>query len=502
MSTVALIILDGLGNTSNTRYNAFHLANTPCLDKLLTKHPTIELSASGQDVGLPAGQMGNSEVGHMTIGSGRAILQDLDRINKSIENKDFATNQVLLTALNKLKANGNKLHIMGLCSDGGVHSHIKHMLELIKVASGLEVCLHLFTDGRDTEPKSAERYTEQVMALCNDSVQIATISGRYFAMDRDNNWDRVSKAFTAIVNGSSAVTSDCPKAAITNSYAQDLSDEFIEPVVISDYKGICPGDLVINVNFRADRVKQLSYALTDKNFSGFERNIDFPIELVTMTRYAEDLDVSVLFPPEKIVNTLGEYAAKCGLTQLRIAETEKYAHVTFFFNGGEDCSFSGEERKLIPSPKVATYDLKPEMSAFELTEALVGYIKANKFDLIICNYANPDMVGHTGDLDAAVKAVECVDQCLAKVLAAISEVSGEAVITADHGNCEEMFNSKTGQPHTAHTTNLVPMVYFGNKKLNFKKVDKASLADLAPSILQLLGKNKPVEMTGNELFEI
>ena len=497
-----LMILDGFGINPNKEGNAIALANTPNIDKLMKKYPVAEVHTSGVDVGLPDGQMGNSEVGHTNIGAGRIVYQELTRITKSIEDGDFFTNQEFIDAIDNCKKNNSKLHILGLISDGGVHSHIRHLYGLLEMAKRRDfedVYIHCFLDGRDTPPASAETYIMQLEEKMKEKGvgKIASISGRFYAMDRDKRWERVKKCYDAIVNGEGN-KSGSAISAIESSYQKEVFDEFVEPTLICNgdtpIATISENDSVIFFNFRPDRTR----ALVDPNFDGFE-NKDLNLFFVCFTSYDETMpNVSIAFKKEPLINTFGEVISKKGYTQLRIAETEKYAHVTFFFNGGEEKQYEGEDRILIPSPKVETYDMKPEMSAYEVTEKVVDAINSQKYNAIILNYANPDMVGHTGSLEAAIKAIEAIDECVGKVVEAILNNDGTLLITADHGNSEQMIDYKTGEPHTAHTTNPVPLILVSND--NKYKIKTGRLADLAPTLLELMNIEKPKEMTGNSLL--
>ena len=501
-----LMILDGFGINPNKEGNAIALANTPNIDKLMKKYPVAEIHTSGADVGLPEGQMGNSEVGHTNIGAGRIVYQELTRITKSIEDGDFFTNQEFIEAIDNCKKNNSKLHILGLVSDGGVHSHIRHLYGLLEMAKRRDfedVYIHCFLDGRDTPPASAETYIMKLDEKMREKGvgKIASISGRFYAMDRDKRWERVKKCYDAIVNGEGN-KSGSAISAIESSYQKEVFDEFVEPTLICNgdtpIATIGENDSVIFFNFRPDRAREITRALVDPNFDGFE-NKDLNLFFVCFTSYDETMpNVRIAFKKDPLVNTFGEVVSKKGYTQLRIAETEKYAHVTFFFNGGEEKQYEGEDRILIPSPKVETYDMKPEMSAYEVTEKVVDAINSQKYNAIILNYANPDMVGHTGSLDAAIKAIETIDECVGKVVEAILNNDGTLLITADHGNSEQMIDYKTGEPHTAHTTNPVPIILVSND--NKYKIKTGRLADLAPTLLELMNIEKPKEMTGNSLL--
>jgi 2,3-bisphosphoglycerate-independent phosphoglycerate mutase len=507
-SPIALVILDGWGiGREDDEFNSIARASTPHINLLTELYPTAKLICSGEAVGLPEGQMGNSEVGHLNMGAGRIIYQELTRISKSIKDGDFFQNPVLCQVCEQTKAAGSALHLMGLLSDGGVHSHITHVYALLELAKqqGVEkVYVHAFLDGRDVPPSSAAIYIRELEAkMAEIGVgEIATIAGRYYAMDRDKRWERVSKQYQALVH-CQCTQANSAVAAVEASYRAGKTDEFVEPTVISGcgYTGIKPNDGVIFFNFRPDRARELTWALTDPAFTGFERTGGcFPLYFASMTQYDESSSVPVAFPSSHPANTLGEVFSKAGYTQLRIAETEKYAHVTYFFNGGEEHPFAGEDRLLIPSPKVATYDLQPEMSATEVTDKVIEAIKSGKYDLIILNYANGDMVGHTGFLDAAISAVTTVDQCVGRLTEAMRGRGGVTLITADHGNCEAMKDPVTGEPFTAHTTNMVPFIMVSEARRGSTLRD-GILADIAPTILDLAGVVQPREMTGKSLIE-
>ena len=497
-----LIIMDGFGLRDSDQGNAVHAAKTPVLDKLFSENPCSRLSASGLDVGLPDGQMGNSEVGHTNIGAGRVVFQDLPKISKAITDGDFFQNKAYLEAMTAARDAGKAVHIMGLTSDGGVHSHLEHMKAAVKMASELgcdPVYVHCFLDGRDVPPTSGKGYVAEMKQVCDQyGAEIATVAGRYYAMDRDTNWDRVEKAYAAMVYGESAEFNPDPVDAVQKSYDAGVTDEFVIPVVCARDAQIEKGDAVIFMNFRPDRAREITRTLVDPDFTGFERkNGYFPVHFVCTTSYDASMpNVEVAFPKESLHNIFGEYISQNGLTQLRIAETEKYAHVTFFFNGGVEQTFPGEDRCLVPSPKVATYDLKPEMSAYEVCDQCVERIKSGKYDVIILNFANCDMVGHTGVFEAAVQAVEAVDTCVGRVVQAISDMGGIALITADHGNAEQMLQDDGVSPFTAHTTNLVPFCIVGADV----KLKDGRLADIAPTMLDLMGLEKPAEMTGSSLI--
>ena len=497
-----LIIMDGFGLRDSDMGNAVHAAKTPVLDKLFAENPCSHLSASGLDVGLPAGQMGNSEVGHTNIGAGRVVFQDLPKITKAIDDGDFFRNPAYVKAMTAAKEAGKAVHIMGLTSDGGVHSHIEHMKAAVKMAHQLgceKIYVHCFLDGRDVPPTSGKGYVAEMQQVCQQyGAQIATLSGRYYAMDRDTNWDRVEKAYSAMVYGESAEFNADPVDAVQKSYDAGVTDEFLIPVVCTRDACISEGDACIFMNFRPDRAREITRTLVDPNFEGFQRRRGFfDTHFVCTTSYDATMpNVEVAFPKESLHNIFGQYISDSGLTQLRIAETEKYAHVTFFFNGGVEQTFPGEDRCLVASPKVATYDLQPEMSAYEVCDKCVERIKSGKYDVIILNYANCDMVGHTGVFEAAVKAVETVDECVGRTVDAIREMGGIALITADHGNAEQMLQEDGKSPFTAHTTNLVPFCIVGADV----KLRDGRLADIAPTMLDLMGLEKPVEMTGESLI--
>ncbi len=497
-----LIIMDGFALREETRGNAIFAAQTPVLDELFATMPFSRLSASGFDVGLPAGQMGNSEVGHTNIGAGRVVFQDLPQNTKAIEDGSFFQNPAYVRAMTAARDAGRAVHIMGLLSDGGVHSHNSHMMAAVKLARQLGcemVWVHCFMDGRDVSPTSGKGYMDEMAAFCEENgAKIATVSGRYYAMDRDTNWTRTEKAYAAMVYGESEAYNPDPVDAVAKSYAAGVTDEFILPVVCQKDARITEGDACIFMNFRPDRARQLTRTLADPNFSGFvRRNGYFPVEFVCTTVYDATIpNVSVAFPKASMANVFGAYIAKSGLTQLRIAETEKYAHVTFFFSGGVAACFPGEERWLGASPKVATYDLQPEMSAPEVCEKCVAHILSGKFDVVILNFANCDMVGHTGVFEAAVKAVETVDACVGKVVEATREMGGITIITADHGNADQMLEPDSDAPFTAHTTNLVPFCVVGADV----QLRDGRLADITPTMLDLLGLEKPAEMDGSSLI--
>lgn len=506
---LALIILDGWGVSEKQKGNAVHLARTPNIQKLLNEYPNTLLVASGEAVGLPDEQMGNSEVGHLNIGAGRVVYQDITRINKAIKTGEFFSNPILVEAMKNAQKEGASLHLFGLLSDGGVHSHLNHLYALLEMAKDhrlSRVFIHTFLDGRDVPPASAREYIEAAEEKCRKlgTGVIATVMGRYYAMDRDRRWERVEKAFRAIVYGEGEKASSALEA-VERSYKNGVTDEFVIPTVIVDGEGrplgtVKPGDVIIFYNFRADRAREITRSFTDREFDGFRRERYPDVLFVCMTQYDVTIDAPVAFPPQSLKNTLGEVLAARGLKQLRIAETEKYAHVTFFFNGGVEKPQPGEDRILIPSPKVTTYDLKPEMSAYEVTDKVVDEIQKNKYDVIILNYANPDMVGHTGVLDAAIRAIEVVDECLGRVVSAVHKQKGVVIVTADHGNAEQMIEEESEEPHTAHTTNKVPFILAGERFKGCHLKEGGALEDIAPTMLEILGIPKPAEMTGQSLL--
>ena len=495
------MILDGFG-IAPAEGNAIAAAKHPNLEKIFAENPRTQIGASGMDVGLPDGQMGNSEVGHTNIGAGRIVYQELTRITKSAQDGDMMQNEALLKAMHNAKENGKALHFMGLLSDGGVHSHNTHLYALLEMAKklGLEkVFVHCFMDGRDVPPSSGKDYVKELMDKLQEIGvgKIATVMGRYYAMDRDNRWERVEKAYAAMVYGEGE-QADCPLCAMQNSYDKEVTDEFVVPTVVKGAEPISAGDSVIFYNFRPDRAREITRTLVDPDFTGFERKKGFfPLTYVCMTQYDATMpNVEVAYKPESLVNTFGEYISNKGLTQLRIAETEKYAHVTFFFNGGVEKQYPGEDRILVKSPAVATYDLQPEMSAYEVTDKMVEAVKSGKYDALILNYANCDMVGHTGVFEAAVKAVEAVDTCVGRVVEAVKEMGGCVLLTADHGNADKMVD-EDGEPFTAHTTNPVPFCVINHP---CKLREGGRLADIAPTMLQVLGLKQPKEMTGESLI--
>jgi 2,3-bisphosphoglycerate-independent phosphoglycerate mutase len=508
---MVLLILDGWGHREAPEDNAIYHANTPTWDKLWQQAPKTLISSSGLSVGLPEGQMGNSEVGHMSLGAGRIVYQSISRIDKAITDGDFFTNPTYVEAIDKAIGNNKAVHIMGLLSDGGVHSHANHIHAMVEMASQRgadKVYVHAFLDGRDTPPRSAL----QPLKALDDKLQqlgcgrIASMIGRYYAMDRDNRWDRVEQAYRLLSEASAEYRYDSASDALEAAYQRDENDEFVSASVIQSAAQpsatINDGDSVIFMNFRADRAREITRPFTDPAFDGFSRNKVAQLgRFVCTTQYAGDIDAAVAFAPESLSNSFGELLESLGKTQLRIAETEKYAHVTFFFSGGREQLYQGEDRELIPSPDVATYDLKPEMSAPEVTAKLVEAIHSGRYDAIICNYANGDMVGHTGVFAAAVKAAEAIDESVRQVTEAVLSVGGDCLITADHGNCEQMLDYESGQVHTQHTTELVPFVYVGDKTVSMQ-AEGGKLADVAPTMLTLMGLEQPKEMTGNSLLSI
>ena len=506
-NSIVLLILDGFGHSDDQEYNAIAKAKTPNLDSLYKEYPNTLINASESYVGLPSGQMGNSEVGHLNIGAGRVIHQDIERINSNIKNKKFFSEPLLNKNFKSLKKNNNALHIFGLLSDGGVHSHIKHFDAILLLAkkNGLKkVYIHAFLDGRDTPPKSAEKYTVDIENSCQKykTGVVTTLCGRFFAMDRDNRWERTKDAFNLLVYGKSKYESKSSHEAIKEAYKRNETDEFISPILISKngrFEGINNNDTIVFMNFRSDRARQITDAILNDNFDYFDRGA-YPKDLsyFTLTEYdKKQKKAKSIFKPIQINNSLGQFLSNQGKTQLRIAETEKYPHVTFFFNGGEEEVYPGEDRILVPSPKVETYDLKPEMSAYEVTDKLCTAIISQKYDVIICNYANGDMVGHTGNIIAAIKAIESLDKCIGQVSNSIKKIKGHMLITADHGNVELMMDEKNNQLHTQHTTNLVPFLYMGKECLINKT---GNLSDIAPTILHIMGEIPPKEMTGTTLI--
>ena len=504
ITPVLLLILDGYGERADPHSNAIAAARKPSLDRLRATCPHTTIATAELAVGLPDGQMGNSEVGHLNIGAGRVVYQELTRINLAIGSGEFAANPVLNGAVEQVRDSGHALHIMGLVSDGGVHSlqaHIEAMIRLAARAGVPAIHIHAFLDGRDTPPQSAEANLRRLQQVCEEcsGAHIATISGRYWSMDRDKRWERTAAGYALVVAGEAGFSAPDAVAGLQSAYARGETDEFVKPTVIGSPTVMRDGDVVVFMNFRADRARQLCQALTDPAFSGFERRARPALaQLCTLTSYGEALRVPVAFPPQAVHNGLGEYIAGLGLHQLRIAETEKYAHVTFFFNGGEETCYPGEDRILVASPKVATYDLQPEMSAVEVTDRLVEAIASRRYHAIVCNYANADMVGHTGDEAAAIRAVEMLDVCVGRVVEAMRATGGEVLITADHGNAEMMFDPATGLPHTAHTMNEVPLIHVGRPA---RLSAGGALKDVAPTLLKMMGLPQPVEMTGRALIE-
>ncbi len=497
---VALIIMDGWGHSESSESNAIMAAETPVFDNLWKTCPHTLISGSGEDVGLPDQQMGNSEVGHLNLGSGRVVYQDFSRITNAINNGEYQQNETIVNAIEKAIDNDKAIHIMGLLSDGGVHSHIEHIkatLQLAKNKGAQKLYLHAFLDGRDTPPQSATQYIESIEKL--NLGRIATLTGRYYAMDRDQRWDRVEQAYNALATGKAEFSADSALQALNASYERGDNDEFVKPTIIGKSVPMESGDTIIFMNYRADRAREITRAFVDTQFNHFHRE-KLDIQFVMLTQYAADIKAATAFEPIKLPKVLGEHLQDLGKTQLRIAETEKYAHVTFFFNGGVEKPFDGEDRILIPSPRVATYDLQPEMNAPLLTDKFIEAIKSDKYDFIICNYANPDMVGHTGNFDATIKAISCLDTCLGRIIDTLKQTGGEAMITADHGNAEKMMDHQSGQPHTAHTNFLVPFIYFGRNAQT--TTDKGVLSDIAPSLLSIAGLPIPAEMTGKPLIQL
>lgn len=501
--TIALLILDGWGYRENPENNAILAARTPNLDALQEQYPATLISGSGLDVGLPDGQMGNSEVGHVNLGAGRVVYQDFTKITKAIADNEFATNEVLVTAIDNAVSAGKAVHLMGLLSPGGVHSHEEHIFATIELAAqrgAKDIYLHAFLDGRDTPPRSAEASLQAADAVfakvgCGKT---ASVIGRYYAMDRDNRWDRVEVAYNLMTQGKGLHQADSATDALAAAYSRDENDEFVQATTIGEPVSMEAGDSVIFMNFRADRARQMAHTFVDADFTGFARGPALDLSsFVMLTEYESNLDIPCAYPPEALVNVLGEWLEKNDKTQLRISETEKFAHVTFFFSGGKEDEFNGEQRILIPSPDVATYDLQPEMNSELLTDNLVAAIESGEHDVIICNYPNGDMVGHTGNFDAAVKACEAVDHCIGRVVAALAKTGGECLITADHGNAEQMQDPSTGQAHTAHTSEPVPFIYVGR---DATVRNDGTLSDVSPTILHLLGMEQPPEMTGKPIM--
>jgi 2,3-bisphosphoglycerate-independent phosphoglycerate mutase len=503
--TLALIILDGWGHREETASNAIAQANTPVMDKLWQTCPRTLISGSGLDVGLPPGQMGNSEVGHVNLGAGRVVYQEFTRITKAIEDGDFFTNPVLIESLDRAISQGKAIHVMGLLSAGGVHSHEDHIYAMLNMAAqrGAEnIYLHAFLDGRDTSPRSAKNSLEQADKVFADLGvgKTATLVGRYFAMDRDERWDRVQSAYDLLTQGKGQFKAESAIEGLDAAYAREENDEFVKPTVIGESATMEDGDALIFMNFRADRAREITRAFVEPKFSGFTRQRQPQLSgFVTLTQYAADIPAPCAYPPTALHNVMGEWLAKHHKTQLRISETEKYAHVTFFYSGGREELYEGEDRILIPSPHVATYDLQPEMNSAELTDKLVAAIESGKYDAIICNYPNGDMVGHTGVFSAAVKAVEAVDHCIGRIVEALRRTGSECLITADHGNAEQMSDVETGQAHTAHTSELVPFIYVGRDAI---ARSGGTLSDVAPTMLHLMGMEQPEEMTGKPIVTL
>ena len=502
----ALIILDGWGYSEDPTDNAIMAANTPNWDKYWDQYSHTLISGSGTDVGLPEGQMGNSEVGHLNLGAGRVVYQDYTRISKDIETGDFFNNDALLQAIDKAVSKDKAVHLMGLLSPGGVHSHEDHIHAAIKMCQqrgAKKVYIHAFLDGRDMPPRSAEASIIKLDQVCQESgvARLATMIGRYYAMDRDNRWDRVEMAYDMLTQGQAEYQFIDGVTALNAAYERDENDEFVKATVIGEAAPIEDGDSIIFMNYRADRARQISKSFANDDFDGFERKTRPQLaDFVMLTQYATDINAHIAYPPISMSNVLGEHLMKLGKKQLRIAETEKYAHVTFFFNGGVETPFANEERELIPSPDVATYDLQPEMNAKLVTDHLVKVIENQEYDAIICNFANPDMVGHTGNFEATVKAIEALDECIGRIVTALEKVGGEALITADHGNAEKMADATTGQAHTAHTSEPVPLLYIGRK--SEPVVTDGVLSDLAPTLLSLMDLPIPDEMTGRPIFKL
>ncbi|SFP59613.1 2,3-bisphosphoglycerate-independent phosphoglycerate mutase [Pseudomonas borbori] len=503
---LVLIILDGFGHSDSTEYNAIHAARTPVYDQLRATQPHSLISGSGMDVGLPDGQMGNSEVGHMNLGAGRVVYQDFTRVTKAIRDGEFFDNPAISGAVDRAVSAGKAVHILGLLSDGGVHSHQDHLVAMAELAAqrGAEkIYLHAFLDGRDTPPKSAQASIELLDSTFArlGKGRIASLIGRYFAMDRDNRWDRVEQAYNLIVDGQGQFNAPNALEGLQAAYARGENDEFVKATTLGQPVKVEDGDAVVFMNFRADRARELTRAFVEADFQEFPRaRLPQLAGFVMLTQYAANIPAPSAFAPASLTNVLGEYLAKNGKTQLRIAETEKYAHVTFFFSGGREEPFEGEERILIPSPNVATYDLQPEMNAPQVTDRIVEAIEQQRYDVIVVNYANGDMVGHTGVFAAAVKAVECLDSCVGRIVAALDKVGGEALITADHGNVEQMEDVCTGQAHTAHTCEPVPFIYVGKRPLSMR--EGGVLADVAPTMLTLMGLPIPQEMTGTSIIQL
>ena len=502
---MVLIVLDGWGYREDPADNAIHAANKPNWDRLWANYPKVLISGSGEDVGLPDGQFGNSEVGHINLGAGRIVYQELTRISKAIRDGDFFRNQALTAAVDAAVAAGRAVHLMGLLSPGGVHSHEEHIFAAVKLAAergAKQILVHAFLDGRDTPPQSAAASLAALEAVCAryPGARIASVCGRYYAMDRDKRWERVQAAYDLLTTGSAAYQYENAADALNAAYSRQETDEFVKASRIGAAAPMQDGDALLFLNFRADRARQITRAFVEPAFSGFARAVTPTLHFVQLTQYAADIPAPVAYTPDSLSNTLGQWLQDHQLTQLRIAETEKYAHVTFFFNGGVEQTFAGEERIMVQSPQVATYDLQPEMSADEVTDKMVEAIEQQRYDVIICNYANADMVGHTGNFDAAKRAIEALDGCLGRVIAALKKVGGEALITADHGNAEQMHDHDVNQPHTQHTTDPVPLIYVGRPADPI--VTDGVLSDVAPTLLHLMGLPAPAEMTGRPLFRL
>lgn len=507
ITPVLLLILDGFGYREDADFNAVAHARKPNWERIWSEYPHTLINASELHVGLPNGQMGNSEVGHLNIGAGRVVYQDLTKVDLAIENGSFFSNPALQQAIATAKQRGTALHILGLLSPGGVHSHESHIHAMLELAvrSGLrEIFIHAFLDGRDTPPRSAAQSLQALQEKCTQlgAGRIASMVGRYFAMDRDNRWERVQVAYDMLASGKAPHQAATPQAALESAYGRGENDEFVQATIVGDPIAMQDGDVAVFMNFRADRAREITRALTEEKFEGFARS-RFPklANFTTLSSYGEDFHLPCAYTPEEIHNSFGEYLSNLGLKQLRIAETEKYAHVTYFMNGGKEQPFPGEDRILVPSPKVATYDLKPEMSAFEVTDKLEAAIRSRQYQAILCNYANGDMVGHSGIMDAAVAAVEALDTCIGRVVKAMLECGGEVLITADHGNAEQMLDRTTHQAHTAHTLNPVPFIYIG-RKANIAPTGTGALQDVAPTLLAMMGLPQPPEMTGKSLIHL
>ncbi len=506
---VLLVILDGWGYREEMDANAINHAHKPVWDRLWKEQPRTLINTSGASVGLPGGQMGNSEVGHLNLGAGRVVYQEFTRVSRAIRTGSFFTNRTLTDAVDQARERGKAVHIMGLLSPGGVHSHEEHIQAMVRLAverGAPRVLVHAFLDGRDTAPKSAEASLRGMQGLLDElgAGRIASLVGRYYAMDRDNRWTRIRKAYDLMALGEAEHQAPDPLAALEQAYVRGETDEFVEPTLIvppgEQPARLEDGDTLVFMNYRSDRARELTRAILETDFDGFERRRRPALGVfASLTEYKRDFDMPVAFPPERLANSFGEYISNLGMRQLRIAETEKYAHVTYFFNGGVEAPFEGEDRILVPSPAVATYDCQPEMSAAEVTDRLVEAVESGKYDAIVCNYANPDMVGHSGRMEAAVQAIEAIDHCLGRVLRAVHKAGGEMLITADHGNAEQMLDHDTGQPHTAHTSNPVPLVYVGDREPVLEPKG-GSLCDVAPTLLQLMGLEQPAEMNGKSLI--